>query len=136
VPRRRRPALSALAIASVCTALLATALLPAAIDQPAFTPWIIARQLRYHSDAGYDVAFMPARGGIDVARQIGNGKAAIGGAPGDTPINVRGAGVRMKAIAVLGGGSLTTIVACRDSGIHTVRDLRGNAPPPASAKPT
>jgi NitT/TauT family transport system substrate-binding protein len=139
MPRPTRHAPSAMAIVAACITLLATALLPspgharthvtyllpAAIDQPAFAPWIIAKQLRYYTDAGYDVAFAPARGGIDVARQIGIGRAAIGGALGDTPIIVRGAGVRVKAIAVLGGGSLTTIVAGRDRGIHALRDLRG-----------
>jgi NitT/TauT family transport system substrate-binding protein len=139
MPRPTRPARPTMGLISLCVALLAAALLPspaharthvtyllpAAIDQPAFAPWIIARQLRYYTDAGYDVEFAPARGGIDVARQIGLGKAAIGGALGDTPIIVRGAGVRVKAIAVLGGGSLTTIVAGRDRGIHAVRDLRG-----------
>jgi NitT/TauT family transport system substrate-binding protein len=102
-----------------------TYLLPAAIDQPAFAPWIIAKQLRYYAEDGYDVSFVSVDSGVAVARQIGSGRAAIGGALGDTPIIVRGTGVKVKAIAALGGGSLTVIVAGRDRGIYTLRDLRG-----------
>src|SRR5665213_1339841 len=102
-----------------------TYLLPAAITQPAFAPWIIAKQLGYYADAGYDVTFATARGGEDVARRVAGGTAEIGGALGDTPIIVRGQGVKMKAIAVLDGGALTTLVAGPRRGIHTLGDLRG-----------
>jgi NitT/TauT family transport system substrate-binding protein len=100
-------------------------LLPASPNQPAFAPWVIAKQLGYYADAGYDVSFAVAQGGIEVARQVASGKAAIGGAISDTPIIVRDSGTRVKAIATLGGGSLTVIVAGRDRGIRALRDLRG-----------
>jgi len=120
-------------IAAVCAALppqakareAVTYLLPAGATQPAFAPWILAKQLGYYADAGYDVSFQTAGGGVDVARQIDAGTVDIGGGLGDTPVIVRGQGVKVKAIAVLGGGSLTVIVAGAGRGIQTMRDLRG-----------
>jgi NitT/TauT family transport system substrate-binding protein len=102
-----------------------TYLLPAAPNQPAFAPWLIARQLGYYTDAGYDIHFATAKGGTEVAQQIAIGQAAVGGAIGDTPIFMRNYGVHVKTIATLGGGSLTVIVAGQDRGIHALQDLRG-----------
>lgn len=102
-----------------------TYLLPAPPSLPAFGPWVLAKHLGYYADAGYDVEFQTARGGVDVAKQVGVGNADIGGAIGDTPIIVRANGVPVKAVAVLGGGSMTTIVARRDRGIETLADLKG-----------
>ena len=38
-------------------------LLPAPLTLPAFGPWVVAKQLGYYKDAGYDVDFVIARGG-------------------------------------------------------------------------
>lgn len=102
-----------------------TYLLPAPPSLPAFAPWAIAKQLGYYAEAGYDVEFATAKGGVDVAKQVGVGNAQIGGAIGDTPIIVRSNGVPVKAVAVLGGGALTVIVARGDRGITKIEDLRG-----------
>lgn len=102
-----------------------TYLLPAPPSLPAFAPWVIAKQLGYYAKAGYDVEFATAKGGVDVAKQVGVGNAPIGGAIGDTPIIVRSNGVPVKAVAVLGGGSLTVLVARADSGIKSIPDLKG-----------
>ena len=75
-----------------------TYLLPAPPSLPAFAPWVLAKHLGYYAEAGYDVDFVVARGGVDVAKQIGVGNAPIGGAIGDTPIIVRGNGVPVKAV--------------------------------------
>jgi NitT/TauT family transport system substrate-binding protein len=102
-----------------------TYLLPAPPSLPAFAPWVLAKHLGYYKDAGYDVDFVVARGGVDVAKQIGVGNAAIGGAIGDTPIIVRGNGVPVKAVGVMGGGALTVVVGRKDRGIEKLEDLRG-----------
>src|SRR5262245_63433522 len=102
-----------------------TYLLPAPPSLPAFAPWVLAKHLGYYSEAGYDVDFVVARGGVDVAKQIGVGNAAIGGAIGDTPIIVRGNGVPVKAVGVMGGGALTVVVGRKDRGIEKLEDLRG-----------
>ena len=102
-----------------------TYLLPAPPSLPAFAPWVLAKHLGYYSDAGYDVEFVVARGGVDVAKQIGVGNAPIGGAIGDTPIIVRGNGVPVKAVGLMGGGALTVVVGRKDRGIEKLEDLRG-----------
>ncbi len=102
-----------------------TYLLPAPPSLPAFAPWVLAKHLGYYSEAGYDVDFVVARGGVDVAKQIGVGNAAIGGAIGDTPIIVRGNGVPVKAVGLMGGGALTVVVGRKDRGIEKLEDLRG-----------
>ena len=102
-----------------------TYLLPAPPSLPAFAPWVLAKHLGYYNEAGYDVDFVVARGGVDVAKQIGVGNAAIGGAIGDTPIIVRGNGVPVKAVGLMGGGALTVVVGRKDRGIEKLEDLRG-----------
>src|SRR5688500_12364980 len=120
--------------AAVCVAALSspagaaekiTYLLPAPPSLPAFAPWVLAKHLGYYSEAGYDVDFVVARGGVDVAKQIGVGNAPIGGAIGDTPIIVRGNGVPVKSVGLMGGGALTVVVGRKDRGIEKIEDLRG-----------
>ena len=55
-----------------------TYLLPAPIYLPAFGPWIVARQHGYYAAEGLEINFETARGGADVAKQIGVGNAVIG----------------------------------------------------------
>jgi NitT/TauT family transport system substrate-binding protein len=101
-----------------------TYLLPAPPSLPAFAPWVLAKHLGYYSQAGYDVDFVVARGGVDAAKQIGVGNAPVGGALGDTPILVRGNGVPVKAVGLMGGGALTVVVGRKDRGIEKLEDLR------------
>ena len=102
-----------------------TYLLPAPVNLPAFAPWVLAQHLGYYAQAGYDVQFQTAKGGVDVAKQVGVGNAPIGGALGDTSIIVRANGVPVKAVALMGGGSLTVMVGRADHGIHKLQDLKG-----------
>ena len=105
--RRLAGGLAAAVLAGTLAAAMATPaaalekityLLPAPLSVPAFAPWIIAKQLGYYKDAGYEVNFVVAKGGVDVAKQVGVGNAEIGGAIGDTPIIVRGNGVPVKVV--------------------------------------
>ncbi|HKT19357.1 MAG TPA: ABC transporter substrate-binding protein, partial [Stellaceae bacterium] len=70
-----------------------TYLLPAPAFLPAFGPWMVAKARGYYAKDGLDVDFEAAKGGADVAKQVGVGNAVIGGAIGDTPIIVRANGV-------------------------------------------
>ncbi|MGE0037523.1 MAG: ABC transporter substrate-binding protein [Xanthobacteraceae bacterium] len=102
-----------------------TYLLPAPPSLPAFAPWVLAKHLGYYKEAGYDVDFVVARGGVDVAKQVGVGNAPIGGAIGDTPVIVRGNGVPVKSVGLMGGGALTVVVGRKDRGINKLEDLKG-----------
>jgi NitT/TauT family transport system substrate-binding protein len=102
-----------------------TYLLPAPPVLPAFAPWMIAQQNGYYADENIKVTFVAGKGGVDVAKQIGAGNAIIGGAIGDTPIIVRANGIPVKAVAVLGAGSLTQLVVHDDGPIGKVADLKG-----------
>src|SRR6266850_750523 len=113
----RAPALLA-SLGIVCVVVLGSAptavaaekvtyLLPAPITLPAFGPWVVAQQRGYYAAEGLEVDFQTANGGADVAKQVGVGNAVIGGATGDTSIIVRGNGVPVKSVALLGGGGLT-----------------------------
>lgn len=102
-----------------------TYLLPAPATLPAFAPWMIAQQNGYYADENIKVSFVAGKGGVDVAKQLGAGNALVGGAIGDTPIIVRANGVPVKAVAVLGAGSLTQL-AVHDAGpIKSVKDMKG-----------
>jgi len=100
-------------------------LLPAPAFLPAFIPWVLAKQRGYYAKEGLNVNFVVAKGGVDVAKQLGAGNAPIGGGIGDTPIIVRAQGIPVKAVAVLGGGSLTNLVVHEGQGINGPADLKG-----------
>ena len=102
-----------------------TYLLPAPGTLPAFGPWMLAQAKGYYKAEGLDVKFVTARGGVDVAKQVGAGNAVIGGAIGDTPIIARAQGIPVKAVAVLGAGSLTQLVSHKDERIESPRELKG-----------
>lgn len=100
-------------------------LLPAPGFLPAFAPWQLARHKGYYTEEGLEVTFQTAKGGVDVAKQVGVGNAPIGGGIGDTSLLVRPNGIEVRSVAVLGGGSLVQLVARADRGIARVEDLRG-----------
>ncbi len=100
-------------------------LVPAPVFLPAFAPWVLAKHLGYYKAAGYDVTFVRAQGGVDVAKQVGVGNAPVGGGIGDTPIIVRANGVPVRSAALLGGGALMVLVARADRGIKSPKDLKG-----------
>ncbi|WP_460564203.1 ABC transporter substrate-binding protein [Hydrogenophaga aquatica] len=102
-----------------------TYLLPAPGTLPAFGPWMLAQAKGYYEQEGLKVNFVTARGGVDVAKQIGAGNAVIGGAIGDTPIIARSQGIPVKAVAVMGAGSLTQLVSHKDEKIESPRELKG-----------
>ncbi|MBA1201439.1 ABC transporter substrate-binding protein [Pseudomonas capeferrum] len=102
-----------------------TYLLPAPPNSPAFAPWIIAKEKGYYANNDLNVTFIAAKGGVDVAKQIGAGNALIGGAIGDTPIVVRANGIPVRNVAVLGAGGVTMIATNADENIHSVKDLKG-----------
>ena len=102
-----------------------TYLLPAPAFLPAFGPWMLAQAKGYYAQEGLNVKFVGGRGGVDVAKQIGAGNAVIGGAIGDTPISARGQGIPVKAVAVLGAGSLMQLVSHKDARIESPRELKG-----------
>jgi len=66
-----------------------------------------------------------AKGGVDLAVQVGAVNAPICGAIGDTPIIARAQGVPVKAVALLGGKSLMQLVVHDGKGINGPKDLKG-----------
>ena len=133
IPRLARVALACalsafLAMAPAPVAVAAekvTYLLPAPAFLPAFGPWMLAKGKGYYADEGLDVEFRTAKGGVDVAKQVGAGNAVIGGGIGDTPLIVRANGIPVKAVAVLGGGSLMILATDQEAGIDRIEDLKG-----------
>src|SRR5262245_63445117 len=80
-----------------------TYLFPAPPVLPAFGPIQLAKGKGYFAEAGLDVSFAVGRGGVDVAKQVGAGNAPLGGIVADGPIMVRGNGVPVRIMEVLGG---------------------------------
>ena len=102
-----------------------TYLFPAPPILPAFGPIQLAKGKGYFTEAGLDVDFQVARGGVEVAKQVGAGNAPIGGIVADGPIMVRGNGVPVKIVAVFGGKGFMQTVVREDSGIEKPADLKG-----------
>ena len=129
---KRRIFLGAIALAGIAglgaTAQAAekvTYLLPAPAFLPAFGPWQVAKAKGSYKAEGLEVTFQAAKGGVDVAKQVGAGNAVIGGGIGDTPIIVRANGIPVRSVALLGGGSLVQLVVHADSGIDGPKGLKG-----------
>lgn len=130
----RRATLAAAAVAALALPALAQAkaplqeityLLPAPGTLPAFGPWMVAQAKGYYEQEGLKVNFVTGRGGVDVAKQVGAGNAVIGGAIGDTPIIARAQGIPVKAVAVMGAGSLMQLVTHKEDRIESPRELKG-----------
>jgi NitT/TauT family transport system substrate-binding protein len=102
-----------------------TYLFPAPPTLPAFGPIQLAKGKGYFANAGLDVNYAVARGGVDVAKQVGAGNAPLGGIVADGPILVRQNGVPIKVVAVFGGKGFMQLVAREDSGIAKPADLKG-----------
>jgi NitT/TauT family transport system substrate-binding protein len=100
-------------------------LLPAPPFLASFVPWVLAQSRGYFAREGLKVNYQVAKGGVDVAVQVGAGNAPIGGAIGDTPIIARAQGVPVKTVAVIGGGALTQLVVHEGGGIRGPADLKG-----------
>lgn len=120
-----------LAVLSMFAATVATAqekvtyLFPAPDFLPAFAPFQLARAKGYYTAEGLDVTFQIGKGGADVAKQVAVGNADLGGGIGDTPLIVRANGLEVKGVALLGGRTLTQIVARKDANIKSLADLKG-----------
>jgi NitT/TauT family transport system substrate-binding protein len=118
----------ALGLAAATSALAneaVTYLFPAPPILPAFGPIQLAKGKGYFAQAGLDVTFAVARGGVDVAKQVGAGNAPLGGIVGDGPIVVRQNGVPIKIVAMFGGRGFMQLVVREDSGIEKPADLKG-----------
>jgi NitT/TauT family transport system substrate-binding protein len=100
-------------------------LFPSLASLPAFAPFMLAQHKGYYKAEGLDVEFQTAKGGTDVAKQLGAGNADLGGGVGDTSIIVRPNGIPVKSVAILGGRSLLAIAVHADSGINGLKDLKG-----------
>jgi len=102
-----------------------TYLFPAPPVLPAFAPIQLAKGKGYFAQAGLDVSYQVARGGVDVAKMVGAGSAPLGGIVADGPILVRGNGVPIKIVGVFGGKGFMQLVVREDSGIAEPADLKG-----------
>lgn len=117
--------LAAMVPAGATAAEQITYLLPASPTLPAFGPWQVAKARGYFEKEGLNVTFQAAKGGVDVAKQIGKGEVLVGGGVGDTTMIVRPAGYPVKAVAMVGGRSLMQLVVHADKGVEGPRDLKG-----------
>jgi NitT/TauT family transport system substrate-binding protein len=102
-----------------------TYLFPAPPFLPAFVPHHLAQLRGYFTQEGVEVTYQLGRGGADVAKQVALGNAEIGGGSGDTSMIVRANGLPVRAVALLGGGSLYQVATRKDRNIRSLADLRG-----------
>ena len=102
-----------------------TMMFPASPDLPNVTAFQIAKHEHYYSDAGLDVEFLAGHGGVDAARQVGTGNADFADVFGDTEIVVRSEGLPVKMVALMGGRGPTVLTMRSDSGIRSLKDLKG-----------
>jgi len=126
----RRAAIAGLSLMAFDRVALAspqpmTYLFPAPSILPAFLPFHVARKRGYFETNNLDVTVHVARGGVDVAKQVGAGNADFGNALGDTPIIVRPNGIPVRAVVLLGQHSIFQIAARKAVNVKSIADLRG-----------
>jgi NitT/TauT family transport system substrate-binding protein len=126
----RRTAIAGLAALTLERPALAapramTYLFPAPSFLPAFLPFHVARKRDYFAANNLAVTTQTARGGVEVAKQVGAGNADFGNALGDTPIIVRPNGIPVRAIALLGQHPIFQIAARKEANIKSIAELRG-----------
>jgi NitT/TauT family transport system substrate-binding protein len=98
---------------------------PAPAFLASFTPINLAQIKGYYAQEGLEVEFQSVAGGLEVAKRVAAGEFDLGGGTGDTPILMRPQGIPIKALAVLGGKSLTQIMIRRESNIFSPEAFRG-----------
>ncbi len=98
---------------------------PAPAFLASFTPINVAQIKGYYAAEGLDVEFQTVAGGVEVAKRVASGEFDLGGGTGDTPILLRPKGMNVKAIAILGGKSMTQLVIRRESNIYSPESFKG-----------
>lgn len=102
-----------------------TFLTPAPPTFPAFAAALLAKAKGYFAAEGIVPEFTAARGGADVAKQVGAGNAEAGYILGDGPILLRPTGVPIKLVVIFGAGGFSFIVSREEAGIKVPADLKG-----------
>ena len=118
-------------------------LFPAPPFLPAFGPIQLAQGKGYYKAEGLDVTFAVGKGGVDVAKQIGAGNAALGGILGDGPIIVHQNGIPIKAVASFGVGlgltqrglGLTPAISAASSKASSKSPRRSTRPRSLAGRP-
>ena len=87
-----------------------TFLLPAPREAIVFAPYVLAEHDRLYAKAGLDVRFKTVSGGANVGAALARGEGDLGGAVGDTPMLLRGKGIGVQGVALLGEHAFLTLM--------------------------
>lgn len=91
-----------------------TYLLPAPERAIVFAPFLLAQQSGRYAAEGLSVRFRVVPGGLNVGAALGRGEGDLGGAIGDTPIQLRARGVGIRGVALLGHHGFVTLMTRGD----------------------
>lgn len=96
-----------------------TYLLPAPETAIVFAPFLLAQKEGFYRARGLDVRFRIVSGGLHVGETLGRGEGDLGGAIGDTPIQLRARGIAVRGVALLGHHSFVTLMTRTDAPLVT-----------------
>lgn len=98
-------------------------LLPAPETAIVFAPFLLAQKGGLYAREGLDVSFVLVPGGMNVAAALARGDGDLGGAVGDTAMQVRPKGALVRGVALLGHHAFLTLITRQ--GLALDAGLRG-----------
>ncbi|WP_084455392.1 ABC transporter substrate-binding protein [Novosphingobium rosa] len=87
-----------------------TYLLPAPESAIVFAPFVLASRLGLYARQGLEVSFVTVPGGMNVGAALARGEGDLGGATGDTAMQLRSKGMAVRGVALLGHHAFLTLV--------------------------
>lgn len=101
-------------------------LIPVRTIDEAFSPFVVAKQLGYFEQEGYDVSLLAVGGSNEAAIQVSSGNADLGAAsPGEALVGIQSGKLDIKYFYQLYYANIWSIAVLPDSPIKTLADLKG-----------
>lgn len=87
--------------------------------------YLLGKDLGFYEEEGIDLQIMEGNGSVTTAQLIGNKSDTFGLADATALVPIMAKGLPIKAVAMITPTSALAVVARKDSGIRTMKDLEG-----------
>ena len=87
--------------------------------------YMLGKELGFYKEEGIDLEIMEGNGSVTTAQLVGNKSNTFGLADATALVPIMAKGLPIKAVAMITPTSALAVVARKDSGIRTIKDLEG-----------
>ena len=87
--------------------------------------YMLGKELGFYKEEGIDLQIMEGNGSVTTAQLVGNKSNTFGLADATALVPIMAKGLPIKAVAMITPTSALAVVARKDSGIRTIKDLEG-----------